>query len=153
MQRESTDHVTYGRRSTDQVHEHRVSDQQLLRQRLDREANLLVERFGWVVSSQAFLFSGYAIAVNANPRPSMVDKSILLLHAIPLIGLGTLLLLQFTTWGGVIAQVRLHRYVAMFDDPRLQFLDMGRLPRVLGLAAPLLLPLVLSIVWIVLWLR
>ena len=42
------------------------SFQLLLRTHIDRETDLLGQRTAWVMASQAFLFSAYAVAVNGH---------------------------------------------------------------------------------------
>jgi hypothetical protein len=133
-----------------------VSFQLLLRARLDREADLLAQQTGSVLGSQAFLFTAYAVAVNGHPDPAMPDlvaKSRLLIAVIPWISVVSLLLFHLTIGGGVLAFIRLRRHVVPGDDPWVGILEVGPVSRVLGVAAPLLIPLVLLVTWLVLLFR
>jgi hypothetical protein len=105
------------------------------------------------MASQAFLFSAYAIAVNGHIDKSSPDhgrSAKLLMQVIPWISLLSLLLLMVTIAGGVFALVRFRQYVMAHCDPRLRGLDPGPLARTTGLAAPLLVPIIFLVAWVIL---
>jgi hypothetical protein len=125
----------------------------LLRAQLDRETDLLGQRTAWVMASQAFLFSAYAVAVNGHldgASPAASAHSRLLLSVIPWISLLSLGLLLVTITGGLYALVRFRRYLLSIGDDRMRALDPGQFARAAGLAAPLFVPLTFLIAWIVL---
>jgi hypothetical protein len=127
--------------------------QLLLRTQLDRETDLLGQRTAWVMASQAFLFSAYAIAVNGHldaASPKGGTLSMLLLSVIPWISLLSLILLMVTIAGGLFALIRFRRFFLEHAEPRLRALDPGPFARVAGLAAPLLVPMVFLVAWVVL---
>jgi hypothetical protein len=130
-----------------------LSFQLLLRSRLDRETDLLTQRTGWVVGSQAFLFSAYAIALNgrfAGATPTPDRRAHLLVEVIPWISIVSLVLLIVTLAGGFAALLQLRRHLAARGDRRVQILDASRPARTAGLIAPLLVPWAFLITWIVL---
>jgi hypothetical protein len=129
------------------------SFQLLLRTQLDRETDLLGQRTAWVMASQAFLFSAYAIAVNGHldaASPKGGAPSILLLTVIPWISLLSLALLMVTIAGGLFALIRFRTFFLEQADAKLRALDPGPLARAAGLAAPLLVPMVFLVAWVIL---
>ena len=124
--------------------------QQTLRTRLDRENDLIVGRTDAMLASQAFLFAAYAIAVTGQPDPSLWHRLRLLIVLIPWIGVASLLLFQLTIWAGILVSIRLRRYVAASEDPRVWILHVGRAPLIMGVAGPVLIPVMLVVTWLVL---
>ncbi len=124
-----------------------------LRLQIDRETDLLGQRTAWVMASQAFLFSAYAIAVNAHADPTAPrggTRPQLLVNVIPWLSLLSLLLLVVTIVGGLIALVRLRSLFLSCAEPKIRALDPGPFARVAGLAAPLFVPMIFLIAWVVL---
>jgi hypothetical protein len=124
-----------------------------LRMQIDRETDLLGQRTAWVMASQAFLFSAYAIAVNAHADPTAPrggTRPQLLVNVIPWLSLLSLLLLVVTIVGGLIALVRLRSLFLSCAEPKIRALDPGPIARVAGLAAPLFVPMIFLVAWVVL---
>jgi hypothetical protein len=129
------------------------SFQLLLRTHIDRETDLLGQRTAWVMASQAFLFSAYAVAVNGHGDPTSPrggTRSALLVAVIPWLSLLSLLLLVVTIAGGLFALVRLRNLLLSTAEARIRALDAGPIARVAGLAAPLLVPMTFLVAWLVL---
>src|SRR5437660_7609612 len=64
----------------------------MVRARLEHEAGLTVNRLSWLVASQSFLFTAYAITLNgvaAGPGGAMTGRQAMLCRLIPLIGVAT----------------------------------------------------------------
>ena len=123
-----------------------------LRNRIDRETDLIVQRTAWVVGSQAFLFSAYAVSLNGPVHaasPAIAAKSRLLIVLIPWVSLVSLALLLVTIGAGVAAWLRL-RLHAERTDPRAHSLEGGTGVRFAGLAAPLLVPVAFLVTWLAL---
>jgi hypothetical protein len=124
----------------------------LVKERLDRETDLIFQRTAWVVGSQAFLFSAYAISLNG-PRhgatPALEAKSRLLVVLIPWVSLASLCLLLVTIVAGGIAWLRLRAHEASLSSPS-KSLEGGPVLRLAGLAAPLLIPVAFIATWITL---
>jgi len=129
----------------------------LIRQRIEHEDNLIVQRLSWLVASQSFLFTAYAIVLNGltvTPQPAtatVIYQEARLSRLIPLVAMMTCALIYVGIVAAVKAIARLRRsYRSRFpsDETDLPGIQVGRLTRVLGLTAPLLLPLVFIGVWL-----
>lgn len=124
----------------------------LLRVRLDREHELLMHRTNWVVGTQAFLFSVYAIALNDRAFARMTGtatRSGRLIAVLPWTAISSLVLFYVAILAAVGAMVHLRRHVPP-SDPRSAILDGAAFFRAAGLAAPLLIPGVFLVSWLVL---
>lgn len=130
----------------------------ILRDQLQHEDNLITQRLSWLTGSQAFLFTAYAIVLNAPERPknalvgSLQD---ILLEILPAIGFLSAALIYVSVIAGVLAMINIYRFVHSRSDigdidrflPR-----RGRmLTRSLGFASPILLPALFLFVWKLLW--
>ena len=128
----------------------------LIRQRIEHEDNLVVQRLSWLVASQSFLFTAYAIVLNGltvPPQPAtetMIHQQMRLSHLIPLVAMMTCALIYVGIVAAVKAIADLRRsYRSRFpSDENMPGIQTGGLTRALGLAAPLLLPLVFIGVWL-----
>ena len=124
----------------------------MLRSRIEHEDNLVTQRLSWFLASQAFLFSGFAIVLNA-PMQSRFgsDIYVIYLRMIPMLGIavGALIWLGIAAGIGAMAHVRkmARGRKELEGFPPLQGL---RSTRFIGLAAPLLLPPLFVVVWITL---
>jgi hypothetical protein len=127
--------------------------QAFVRDRIDRETDLIVQRTAWVVGSQAFLFSAYAVALNGPVHaatPALAAKSRLLVVLIPWVSLVCLTLLLVTIGAGAAAWFRLR---AHHPDSSLDSVEGGTVVRLAGLAAPLLVPVAFFVTWLALLLH
>ena len=132
----------------------------LIRPQIEFEDGLITQRLSWFVAAQSFLFSAYAITLNA-PKETAVqtfrDQQHLVYHLIPVVAVASGVLIYLAVVAGVLAQARLRRFLKdhvtaekLTEFPPIQ----GMLEtRVLGMAAPLGLPLVFVAVWIFLFVR
>jgi hypothetical protein len=123
---------------------------ELIKDRLDRETDLIIQRTAWVVGSQAFLFSAYAVALGAPAHaatPAIEAQSRLLVRLIPWVSVISLSLLLVTIGAGVVAwfHLRGHRVRVGAVGP---FSDTGPILRIAGLAAPLLIPVAFLVTWL-----
>jgi hypothetical protein len=129
--------------------------ERVLRDRLDRETDLIIQRTAWVVGSQAFLFSAYAVSLGAPAHaatPAIEAQSRLLVRLIPWVSLISLSLLLVTIGAGVAAwfHLRGHRVTAGAFGA---LSDTGPIVRIAGLAAPLLVPVAFLATWLTLLLN
>src|SRR5262245_22398108 len=69
-----------------------------LRERLQHEDGLIVNRLAWLVASESFFFTAYAIALNGNDTAQHRR----LLHLIPLVAVVSSALI----WIGIVAAVK-----------------------------------------------
>jgi hypothetical protein len=129
----------------------------LIRQRIEHEDNLVVQRLSWLVASQSFLFTAYAIVLNGlttSPQPATatpLHQQMRLSQLIPLVAILTCALIYISIVAAVKAIAGLRRmYRSRFpsDETGLPGIQTDTLTRTLGLAAPLLLPLVFIGVWL-----
>jgi hypothetical protein len=129
----------------------------ILRDQLQHEDNLITQRLSWLMGSQAFLFTAYAIVLNGPERPknaligSLQDY---LLGTLPAVGLLSAALIYMSIIAGAIAMLNIHRSARNFcDDAAVRFppLRGRRLTRYMGFASPFLSPPIFIIVWLLLW--
>lgn len=127
-----------------------------VRAQIQHEDDLVTQRLNWFLSSQSFLFTAYAIVFNGSPTPSSTNLGIqsILLKVIPLIGVAAGALILIAILAGAIVMRDLRR---SFLPCRAEARDSGLPPlqgrlvtRVMGLLAPILLPLIFITVWAVL---
>ncbi len=128
-------------------------DLESIRHRIEHEDNLISQRISWLVNSQAFLVTAYAISLNgsleAKPK-GYLDASQFLLRSIPITGIACILLLWLTIVGAILAMADLRTLASKkegFDPDLIQ----GRpLTRILGLSVPVFVPAVFLVIWVVL---
>ena len=125
---------------------------QILRQQLEHEDNLVTQRLSWFLGSQAFLFSAFAIVLNAPMQSRFGDREpIIFFRLIPIMAIGVALLIWLAVLAGIMAMRRLRRRAVSrpeFDGfPPIQG-DFHT--RLMGQAAPVLLPPFFVVVWCIL---
>jgi hypothetical protein len=139
-----------------------IDQYRLVRAQIEFEASLIAQRLSWFVASQAFLFSAYAITLNFNPvrdptLASYVRQQHLLFRLIPLVAIAACTLIYFAILGGLFAQLHLRQFLARALPPErlapFPPIQGARSTHLLGLAAPLGLPLAIVAAWILLWSR
>ena len=114
---------------------------------IERENDLLGSRTTWVVTSQAFLFSAYAVSVTGagveqtNPHAASVE---LLIKLLPWTAMLSLALFYVTLVGGLVAMAKLRRSLSAPDA----VLRGNWLSRMAGLVAPVLTPGVFLLTWL-----
>ena len=127
-----------------------------IRRQLEHEDGLTINRLSWLVASQSFLFTAYAIVLNGLPlarNPFVAARQGELLRIVPELGLATSGLIYL----GVLAGVRVTLSLRRALGERRPRIDAARPPlpgnaatHALGLAAPLLLPPIFFGAWAVL---
>jgi hypothetical protein len=132
----------------------------IVRGQLEHEDDLVSNRLSWFIASQSFLFTAYAVIAiniaNLTPAPEQNPRRVLLI-VIPAVAAMTCLLTLIGIISGVMA---LHRLRKLYDhspirpahDP-LPPVQGYRAIRWMGLAAPLLLPVIFMGVWLFLFIR
>ena len=132
----------------------------LVRERLEHEDNLIVQRLTWLVGSQSFLFTAYAIVSNGLMSPPqlasahLTDQLQLLFQLIPIVAMLTCILIYISILAAVVTMRRLRNgYRSRFgpEEDALPPIMTAAPVRLFGLVAPLLLPLVFSTIWLILW--
>jgi len=136
---------------------------QLLRDRIEHEDNLVIQRLSWMVASQSFLFTAYAIVLNGlnslppSPAPPpFINQQMLVFRVVPVVGILTCVLIYVSILAAVKSMARLRNmYHSRFgsEDKDLPAVQSKAALRLLGSAAPLLLPPIFTVVWLFLWMR
>ena len=127
---------------------------QLFRNRIEHEDSLIIQRLSWLMASQSFLFTAYAIVTNgltgsAANANAFVNRLLTLIQIIPIVALLNSLLIAISIFAALMAIKQLRRSYqkqsAVFEALPLQT---SRTARALGLCAPVLLPLLFLAVWL-----
>jgi hypothetical protein len=133
---------------------------QAFRARIEHEDNLIIQRLAWLVASQSFLFTAYAITTNGlsslEPKSAgrFLEQAELLFRLIPTVAIGVALLIYISILAALRAIRQMRRlYLAKPTPPELPPIQTSATTRLLGLSAPLLLPLLFVSVWLVLLLN
>ena len=129
----------------------------LIRSQIEHEDSLIGTRLSWLAAAQSFFFTAYAI-VTSNFGPTHPQWAIaqmhLLLTLLPIVAILTCLLIFTSIIAGLLAIAALRRlYITYVDHQAIEGLPpvQGyRRNRVLGEAAPFLVPLVFLCVWLIL---
>ena len=134
----------------------------LIRSRLEHEDSLISQRLSWLVASQSFLFSAYAIVLNgldtgtSSTLAMVMQQRQLLFRLIPLVAVLTCVFIYPSILAAVraIAMLRaLYRTQVMETEQTLPPIQTGWFTRGMGLLAPLLLPVMFACVWLILWMH
>jgi hypothetical protein len=137
----------------------RIQYYQIIRSQIEHEDNLINQRLSWFVAAQAFLFSAYAILLNA---PSQVrlegfaTQQEILFFLIPLVAIGVSILTYITVIAAMLATANLRRLLKTHmneKDSALPPVQGYRQTLLLGQASPLLMPFLFMISWIVLLIK
>ncbi len=128
-----------------------------IRRRIEHEDSLVVNRLSWLVGSQSFLFTAYAIVLNGPTTPrtaAFTPKQDHLLTVVPLLGIACCVLIYLGVLGAAIVMRRLRADLAGRVRGTMQPPIQGTFAtRALGMAAPLLLPPAFCAAWLFLALR
>jgi hypothetical protein len=127
----------------------------LVRSQIEHEDNLVSQRLSWLLASQSFLFTAYAIVVvnlTVGHTPWAMRQEHLLLTVIPVVSILTCVLVYATIVAAIFAIVHLRRVY----NSRAESAGMAGLPpvqgyrqtQIFGQIGPLLLPPVFLAVWI-----
>ena len=127
-----------------------------IRDQIQHEDNLIVQRLSWLMAAQSFFFTGYAIIANATPQarnPLLAKQQDLLFNIIPGVACISDILIYCSVIAGVLALYRLRKAYATHVSSIGGFPEIqgSQLTRWLGIAFPILLPLVFLIAWLIVW--
>ncbi len=136
-------------------HAESVTRYAILRGQIEHEDGLMTQRLSWLVASQSFLFTAYAIVLNAPEHAASAmhaRQQAYVLTSIPTVAILSDALIYISVLAGVSAMRGLRtRWIAGGADSLLPPLQGTSLSRRLGLVPPLLMPLVFLVVWIFLF--
>jgi hypothetical protein len=127
-----------------------------IRRRIEHEDSLLNQRVSWIVSSQAFLLTGYAILLNAptefhNERHAR-DHA-LLMKIIPITSIWITLLLWIAMLASIAAMRALRESAEKHPGYQADHIQGSRRTRLLGLVPIALIPGVFLVTWLLLVVR
>ena len=137
--------------------DHALAD--IIHRQLEHEDGLMVNRLSWLVASQSFLFTAYAIVLNSVPQAqstATTPRQELLRNLLPVLGLTTSGLIYLGVLAGMCVCTALRR---LLREHRGRGAAIGGVilgtatTYSLGLAAPLLLPPLFFVAWttLLLW--
>jgi hypothetical protein len=132
----------------------------LVRSQIEHEDNLVSQRLSWMLASQSFLFTAYAITLNGPSQSHFKmfeTSSTLLLNLLIVVGIVSALLIWASILAGVAAMAKLRRnfHNTVADDlpAGLPPIQSAGLAYRAGQFGPLLIPLLFTTVWLVLLLH
>lgn len=128
---------------------------QIFRNRIEHEDNLVMQRLSWLMASQSFLFTAYAIVTSNLTTAAAISANVhlhhlvTLSHIIPVVGLLNSFLIFVSILAALKAIRELRRRYERQPQPLQAIrLQTSRTVRWAGLSAPLLLPLMFFAVWL-----
>jgi hypothetical protein len=125
-------------------------DFSLIQARLSHEDDLVNQRVSWLVSSQSFLLTAYAITLNGLAADASKPLAIVqrkLLNLLPIVGAVSVLLVCVALVGGLCAISELRSFAARNYPKDRLFLISKPTTQFLGVSAPVLIPLVFLVIW------
>jgi hypothetical protein len=123
----------------------------LIQARLSHEDDLVNQRISWLVNSQSFLLTAYAITLNGLAADASKPLAIVqrkLLNLLPLVGVACVLLVIVALVGGLCALAELRQFAATKYPKDRLFLISKPTSQFLGVSAPVLIPLVFLAIWL-----
>ena len=127
---------------------------QLFRSRIEHEDNLIIQRLSWLMASQSFLFTAYAIVTNGltssagNGANTFANRLQTLVQIIPVVALLNSFLIAISIFAALMAISQLRRSYQQSATLEILPLQTSRTARAFGLSAPVLLPLLFFAVWL-----
>jgi hypothetical protein len=128
---------------------------QVFRNRIEHEDNLIMQRLSWLMASQSFLFTAYAIVTNGLSSGPIVGGNVFFSHLdtlariIPIVALLNSLLIALSILGALKAIRELREeYRRQGEFLKIIPLQTSQSARRLGLSAPILLPPLFIAVWL-----
>jgi hypothetical protein len=133
-----------------------VSEFEFLRNEIRHEDGLMGQRITWLVSSQSFLLTGFAILLNG---PMQVRSPIydhlreVLVTLMPIAGLAVCGVCFLAIVGGLIHMRNVRKLAGKHHPRHYPEVQGSKLTRALGLSGPILIPMIFIGVWITLLVR
>jgi hypothetical protein len=130
-----------------------------VRGQIEHEDNLITQRLNWFLTSQSFLFTAFAIVFNGSPPsgPRNVGIRAMLLAVIPIISIIAGLLILIAIFAGVIVMRDLRGWFKKYESRAksigLPLIQDRRSTRIMGMFAPVILPISFMVIWTLLAIR
>jgi hypothetical protein len=123
-----------------------------LRRRIEHEDNLVNQRLSWLVASQAFMLTAFAISLNAPPTsltPAYAAASHVLVALLPYAAIACIFIIWFTLAGAIWSMKLLRNRASAIAMPNDIPVQSPPAVRALGLVAPMGIPFVFLVLWVV----
>jgi hypothetical protein len=137
-----------------------VEQYHVVRSQIEHEDNLVSARLSWLLASQSFLFTAYAITLNGPPLSHFKmfeTNASLLIFLLTIVGIVSALLIWVSILAGIAAMRNLktdfERRVGPALPSGLPPIQTRGAPLRAGQLGPVLIPLLFTTVWLVLLLR
>jgi hypothetical protein len=128
-----------------------LEEYSFLREEIRHQDNLINARLSWLVSSQPFLLSGFAVTLNGSAQsllPIYAKLNLILVNSLPVAGLVTDFASYLTIWAAISRMKNIRHIAGISHPPHLPPVQADRQTRRLGLSGPILIPLVFLAVWL-----
>ena len=122
-----------------------------LREEIRHQDNLINARLSWLVSSQSFLLSGFAVTLNGSAEsllPIYAKLNVILVNSLPVAGLVTDVASYLTIWAAISRMRSIRHLAGKSHPPHLPTVQAEVFERRLGISGPVLIPLVFLTVWL-----
>src|SRR6266481_1916124 len=96
-----------------------LEEYEFLREEIRHQDNLINARLSWLVSSQSFLLSGFAVSLNGSAQsllPVYAKLNVILVTSLPLAGLVTDMASYLTIWAAMLRMTKV-RHLAGNSHP------------------------------------
>ena len=123
-----------------------------LRRRIEHEDNLVNQRLSWLVAAQAFMLTAFAISLNAPPTsrlPAYAAANSALIALLLYVAIACVIIIWVTLVGAIWSMILLRAQAVAITLPNDLPVQSKPVIRGLGLAAPIGIPIVFLIFWVV----
>jgi hypothetical protein len=123
-----------------------------LRRRIEHEDNLVNQRLSWLVASQAFMLTAFAILLNAPLNaltPAYYAANHLIESLLPYAAIACVFIIWITLAGAIWSMKILRAKAASITLPNDIAVQSPAIIRGLGLAAPIGIPAIFLVLWVV----
>jgi hypothetical protein len=124
-----------------------------LREEIRHQHNLINQRLSWLVSSQAFLLTAFAISLNSPVQSKFPDYeklSIALVNLLPVAGVLTCFLGWLTVWAAILQLRKVREDLGNKCPQHFPAVRTSLAIRRMGLSGPCFIPLLFLAVWMLL---
>ncbi|MDB6064129.1 MAG: hypothetical protein JWR26_337 [Pedosphaera sp.] len=127
-----------------------------LREEIRHQHNLINQRLSWLVSSQAFLLTAFAIALNSpvqSKLPAYEKLNMALVNLLPVAGVLTCFLGWLTIWAAILQLRKVRETLGNTNPPHFPSVQSSIAVQRMGLSGPFFIPMLFLAVWMVLLLQ
>jgi hypothetical protein len=122
-----------------------------LRRRIEHEDNLVNQRLSWLVASQAFMLTAFAILLNApltSLGPASYAANQLIVSLLPYAAIACVIIIWVTLAGAILSMKLLRAQAAAITLPNDIPVQSPAAIRGLGLVAPIGIPCIFLVLWV-----